>query len=170
IMVSHESAQTLWNALLESGVKPCGLGARDTLRLEAGMNLYGNDMDESISPMAANMAWTIAVKDDRHFYGKEAVLAEKESKQQGKLIGLLLDGKGVMRSHQVVINAQGEKVGEITSGTFSPSLQNSIAMARVTGKVQSSYQIEMRSRLVNAKVVTMPFVRNGQPVYKLIES
>jgi len=169
IMLSQDSAKALWDALLDSGVKPCGLGARDTLRLEAGMNLYGNDMDESISPMAANMAWTVAVKDERQFYGKAAVLEEKESQQQGKLIGLLLDGKGVMRSHQVVKNDQGEKVGEITSGTFSPSLQNSIAMARVTGEIQSSYQIEMRSRLVNAKVVTMPFVRNGQPVYKLIE-
>ncbi|BCE00927.1 glycine cleavage system aminomethyltransferase GcvT [Marinicellulosiphila megalodicopiae] len=169
IMVHQDNAESMWNALLEVGVKPCGLGARDTLRLEAGMNLYGNDMDETISPMAANMAWTIAAKDERNFVGKEAVLEEKESQQQGKLIGLLLDGKGVMRSHQSVVGENGDVVGEVTSGTFSPSLQNSIAMARVTGKLQSTYQIDMRGRLVNAKRVTMPFVRNGQSIYKLTE-
>jgi len=170
IMVRGDHAKTLWDALLNVGVKPCGLGARDTLRLEAGMNLYGNDMDESVSPIAANMGWTVAAKDDRAFVGKACVLKEKESKQQGQLIGLLLDGKGVMRAHQFVMNENGEKVGEITSGTFSPTLQNSIAMARVVGEVKPNYQIDMRGRLVNAKVVTMPFVRNGQATYKLIES
>ena len=162
IMLPADQAADFWNKLLAVGVKPCGLGARDTLRLEAGMNLYGNDMDESISPLEANMAWTIAWKpEDRDFIGKSALLAEKENGVKNKLVGLVLDGRGVIRSHmKVIIEGIGE--GETTSGTMSPTLKKSIGMARVPKATGESVMIEIRGKLVPAKVVKPSFVRKGE--------
>jgi len=112
----------LWSALIGCGVKPCGLGARDTLRLEAGMNLWGQDMDESVSPLDAGLAWTVDLASARDFVGKSALLAHPQSWQ---LLGLVLTQKsGVLRGHQKVATAEGE--GEVTSGTFSPTLERSI--------------------------------------------
>lgn len=166
IMVPADEAVAFWNALLEAGVKPAGLGARDTLRLEAGMNLYGNDMDESISPWQAAMGWTLALKDDREFIGKEALLAEKEAGIEYKLVGLVLETRGVMRSHQKVIFTGSDKTGEVTSGTFSPTLQQSIALARVPRDAGTECAVDMRGKAVPVRVVSVPFVRNGEKVYK----
>jgi len=166
IMIPATEAHAVWDALLEAGVKPSGLGARDTLRLEAGMNLYGNDMDETISPWQAGMGWTLALKDKREFIGKDVLLQEKEAGIEYKLVGLVLETRGVMRSHQKIIFTASDKQGEITSGTFSPTLQQSIAMARVPADAGNECAVDMRGKAVTVRMVTMPFVRNGQKVYK----
>ena len=166
IIVPDNVAAKLWQDLLDAGVKPCGLGARDTLRLEAGMNLYGLDMDETISPIAANMAWTIAWEpEERDFIGREALTAQKAAGDQPKLVGLILEEKGVLRSHQKVITQFGE--GEVTSGTFSPTLGHSIAMARVprSVKIGDTVEVEMRKKLVKVQVTKASFVRNGKKVF-----
>ncbi|MES2935035.1 MAG: glycine cleavage system aminomethyltransferase GcvT [Pseudomonadota bacterium] len=155
-----ENAEALWHALAAAGVKPIGLGARDTLRLEAGMNLYGQDMDESINPLDAGLAWTIDLVSERDFIGKAALLAKG---QQAEFLGLILRDKGgVLRAHQKVITAKGE--GEITSGTFSPSMQQAIALARLPlgVAVGDTVQVEIRDKKLNASVVKLPFVRNGK--------
>ncbi|GBG03549.1 aminomethyltransferase [Azospira sp. I13] len=154
-------AETFWNALLEAGVRPCGLGARDTLRLEAGMNLYGQDMDETVSPLDAGLAWTVDLKSGRDFVGKAALLANG---QKAQFLGLKLLDKGVLRAHQKVITAQGE--GEITSGTYSPTLEQSIALARLPLGVAigDSVQVDIRGKLLQAQVVKPVFVRRGKAV------
>jgi len=152
-------AEALWQALFDAGVKPNGLGARDTLRLEAGMNLYGQDMGETVSPLDAGLAWTVDLPAPRDFVGKAALLAQPQQKQ---FLGLLLLDKGVLRAHQKVVTAQGD--GEITSGTFSPTLQQSIALARLPLGVAigDTVKVEIRDKLLNAKVVKPCFVRNGK--------
>ncbi|WP_374259741.1 glycine cleavage system aminomethyltransferase GcvT [Zoogloea sp.] len=157
-----DQAAATWDALIAAGVKPCGLGARDTLRLEAGMALYGNDMDESVSPLNAGLAWTVDFKDaDRDFIGKAALQAKPASKQ---VLGLVLEDKGVLRAHQTVFTAQGE--GETTSGTFSPSLEKAIAMARLPLGVApgDSVEVDIRGKRLKARVVKASFVRNGKPL------
>ena len=164
IMVPNSEAESFWNKLVEAGVKPCGLGARDTLRLEAGMNLYGNDMDETVSPLEANMGWTIAWEpQERDFIGKAALAAQKEAGVANKLVGLVLEGKGVIRSHmKVVVEGVGE--GETTSGTMSPTLKKGIGMARVPKATTDSVMLEIRGKLIPAKVVKPCFVRKGEPL------
>ncbi|EOD55079.1 glycine cleavage system aminomethyltransferase GcvT [Aeromonas molluscorum] len=166
IVVPEHQACDLWQALLDAGVAPCGLGARDTLRLEAGMNLYGQDMDESISPLAANMAWTIAWEpSNRDFIGRVALEAQKAAGDQPKLVGLLMEEKGVLRTGMPVsfTNAQGEvRTGVITSGSFSPTLGLSIALARVPRDIGETAEVELRKKLVTVKVTKPAFVRNGQ--------
>jgi aminomethyltransferase len=161
IMLPAGEAEAMWNALLAAGVAPCGLGARDTLRLEAGMNLYGQDMDETVSPLDAGLAWTVASKDGRDFVGKPALLANGQQKQ---FLGLILLDKGVLRGHQKVVTAQGD--GEITSGSFSPTLQQSIALARLPLGVAlgDQVQVDIRGKLLKAKVVKPVFARNGKAV------
>jgi aminomethyltransferase len=166
IMIPADQVVSVWNNLLKVGVKPAGLGARDTLRLEAGMNLYGNDMDETISPWQANMGWTLALKDDRDFIGKAALIEEKAAGIEYKMVGLVLETRGVMRSHQKIIFTASDKQGEITSGTFSPTLQQSIAMARIPADAGTECAVDMRGKAVPVRVVSMPFVRNGEKVYK----
>ena len=170
IIVPAAEVAEFWDALIAAGVAPTGLGARDTLRLEAGMNLYGNDMDDSISPLQAGMGWTIAWEpSDRDFIGRKALEAQKAAGVPSKLVGIVLETRGVMRSHQKVVVDLGDGVqgeGEITSGTFSPTLQHSIAMARVPYDTGSECNIEMRGKLVPARVVKMPFVRNGKKVFE----
>ena len=166
IALPAEQAASLWQQLLDAGVKPCGLGARDTLRLEAGMNLYGLDMDESVSPLAANMAWTISWEpEDRNFNGREVLAAQRAAGDQPKLVGLVLEEKGVLRSGLKVVTADGE--GVITSGTFSPTLGHSIAMARVPRSVKlgDTVEVEMRKKLVKVQVIKPSFVRNGKKVF-----
>lgn len=171
--ISMPAAEAIpfWNALIAAGVAPAGLGARDTLRLEAGMNLYGNEMDDNTSPLAAGMGWTIAWEPaSREFVGRSVVEKEKAARAAGgallKQVGLVYEGKGVLRGHMKVVAESGE--GEITSGTFSPSLQVSIAMARVplAVKVGDTVQVDVRGTLQPARVVKMPFVRNGKKVYE----
>ncbi|TXT25798.1 MAG: Aminomethyltransferase [Gallionellaceae bacterium] len=160
VMLPGQAAPYFWNALAASGAKPCGLGARDTLRLEAGMNLYGQDMDESASPLEAGLAWTVDLKSARDFIGKDALLANPPTHKQVGLV--LLDRGGVLRGHQKVHTAHGE--GEITSGTFSPTLEKSIAFARVPDGVQvgDEVTVAVRDKTLAAKVVNYPFVRNGK--------
>jgi aminomethyltransferase len=164
IILPNESVVDFWNGLLSVGVKPCGLGARDTLRLEAGMNLYGSDMDESVTPLEAGMAWTVSFSDDRDFIGKAALLKQKEEGVPNKLIGLVLETRGVLRSHQKVC-VNGEVVGEITSGSFSPTLGYSVALARVSTSLKDSCQVDMRGKQVDVKIVKPPFVRFGKQVF-----
>lgn len=159
VMLPKEKVEAFWYALNKAGVKPIGLGARDTLRLEAGMNLYGQDMDESINPLEAGMAWTVDLKSERDFIGKATLLANPPTR---KLVGLVLLDRGVLRGHQQVHTPHGE--GEITSGTFSPTLEKSIALARVPNGVQigDTVQVAIRDKLLNASVVKYPFARNGK--------
>ena len=171
VIVPADEVVGFWQALLAAGVAPAGLGARDTLRLEAGMNLYGNEMDDSVSPLDAGMGWTIAWEpSDRDFIGRKALEAQKADGLTTKLVGIVLETRGVMRSHQkVVVEGLGEGVsceGEITSGTFSPTLQHSIAMARVPRGAGSECNIEMRGKLIPARIVKMPFVRNGKKIFE----
>lgn len=164
VMLPESEAPAFWDRLAAAGVKPCGLGARDTLRLEAGMNLYGSDMTEETSPLISGLGWTIAWEPaDRDFIGRKAIEAEREKGVEQKLVGLVLEGKGVLRGHQkVVVEGIGE--GEITSGTFSPSLQKSIALARVPKATGETCQVEIRGKLLDAKVTKPVFVREGKPV------
>ena len=162
ISLPNGDAADFWQQLLDAGVKPAGLGARDTLRLEAGMNLYGQDMDETVSPLAANMGWTIAWEpSDRNFIGRAALEAQRAA-GTFKLVGLVMEQKGVLRHGQKVIVAGGE--GEITSGTFSPTLGYSIAMARVPATVGDTAEVDIRGKLVPVKVVKPSFVRMGKKV------
>lgn len=160
IALPNEQAADFWQQLVTAGVKPCGLGARDTLRLEAGMNLYGQDMDETVSPLAANMGWTIAWEPgDRNFIGRTA-LEQAKVAGTAKLVGLVMEQKGVLRHGQKVITAAGE--GEITSGTFSPTLGFSIALARVPAETGDTAEVDIRGKLVPVKVVKPAFVRMGK--------
>jgi len=161
IMLPESEAPEFWEALAEAGVKPIGLGARDTLRLEAGMNLYGTDMDESTSPLISNLGWTIAWEpEDRNFIGRDKISAEKAAGVKQKLVGLVLEGKGVLRGHMKVVCEAGE--GEITSGTFSPSLKQAIAIARVPMAIGEACEIEVRGKLLKAKVIKPVFFREGK--------
>ncbi|HTF95915.1 MAG TPA: glycine cleavage system aminomethyltransferase GcvT [Cellvibrio sp.] len=163
IMLPNEHASEFWTALANAGVAPCGLGARDTLRLEAGMNLYGHEMDESISPLAANMAWTIAWQPtERNFIGRAALESQKAEEKQSKLVGLVLRERGVLRAGQIVSIESSDEKGIITSGTFSPSLGYSIALARVPTHIGSHCLVEMRGKQVQVEVVAPNFVRNGK--------
>ena len=162
IGVAATQVEALWNALAAAGVKPAGLGARDTLRLEAGMNLYGQDMDETVNPLDAGLAWTIDLVSERDFIGKSALLAKGQNAQ---FVGLILREKGgVLRAHQKVIIAGNEQTGEITSGTFSPTMQEAIALARVPNGVAvgDNVHVEIRGKQLAASVVKLPFVRNGK--------
>jgi len=160
LIVPAARAQSIWRALATAGVKVCGLGARDTLRLEAGMNLYGQDMDESTSPLAAGLGWTVDLAGARDFVGKAALAAQPRTSQLTGL--LLLDRGGVLRAHQTVITAHGD--GEITSGTFSPTLGQSIALARlpVAAAVGEIVHVAIRDKKLAARIVKPPFVRNGR--------
>lgn len=167
IMMPESEAPALWDKLADAGVKPCGLGARDTLRLEAGMNLYGSDMTEETSPLISGLGWTIAWQpEDRDFIGRSALEIEKAGGVKQKIVGLILEDRGVLRSHQkVVVEHEGKQLeGEITSGSFSPSLQKSIALARVPVEIGDSCGVDIRGKILKAKVVKPVFVRDGQPV------
>ncbi|MFC1748410.1 glycine cleavage system aminomethyltransferase GcvT [Pseudomonadota bacterium] len=162
IMVPNGEAAKLWDDLLQQGVRPCGLGARDSLRLEAGMNLYGSDMDESISPLEAGLNWTVAWEPaERDFIGRKALEAQRESGGLRKFVGLVLQDKGVLRAHQTV-TLNGDAVGETTSGGFSPTVGKSIAFARVAADVTDECCVEVRGKQLACNVVKPPFARNGE--------
>ena len=162
ICMPAEEAHGVWDQLLAAGVEPCGLGARDTLRLEAAMNLYGADMDETVSPLEAGLNWPIAWEPaDRDFIGRGALEALRNSPDRQRFVGLLLEDRGVLRNHQkVVVEGVGE--GEITSGGFSPTIGKSIALARVPAGDYDRATVEVRGKLLNVRIVKTPFVRNGQ--------
>lgn len=160
ITLPASQASDAWNALAAMDVKPCGLGARDTLRLEAGMNLYGQDMSEGVSPLESGLAWTVDLQSPRDFIGKAALLQRAPDRE---LVGLVLEGSGgVLRAHQAVHTPHGE--GETTSGTFSPTLGRSIALARLPSEVVIGDVVEVavRDKRLPARVVKPPFVRNGK--------
>jgi aminomethyltransferase len=157
VMLPAADAVKTWNALRAQGIQPAGLGARDTLRLEAGMNLYGNDMDENHHPLESGLAWTVAFEPgDRDFIGRGALEILRRTSGD-ELVGLLLEERGVLRSHQKVVPA-----GEVTSGTFSPTLNRSIALARVPKTAARGVQVEIRGKLHPASIVKTPFVRHGK--------
>ncbi|AOA07353.1 MULTISPECIES: glycine cleavage system aminomethyltransferase GcvT [Pseudomonas] len=162
IVLPADQAPAFFNDLVGAGISPIGLGARDTLRLEAGMNLYGQDIHLSVSPLCANMAWTIAWEPaSRKFVGREALEAEMAGGVQLKLVGLVLEERGVLRAHQVVRIANvGE--GEITSGSFSPTLSKSIALARVPMATADRAEVEIRGKWYPVRVVKPTFVRLGK--------
>ncbi len=159
VMMPAKAAPFFWQSLLDEGAVSCGLGARDTLRLEAGMNLYGQDMDETQSPLESGLAWTVDLKSERDFIGKAALQSRDINYQ---MVGLILQDKGVLRSHQKVFTKHGE--GEITSGSFSPTLQQSIALARVPLGIApgETVEVDIRDKRLKALVKKYPFVRNGK--------
>jgi aminomethyltransferase len=159
LMLSDQIAD-LWKRLIDAGIAPCGLGARDTLRLEAGMNLYGADMDETTSPLISGLSWTVAMSDDRDFIGKQVLQAQQAEGIPQCFVGLLLLDKGVLRNHLKVVTGQGE--GEITSGSYSPTLQRSIAMARLPAGATGVVEVEVRNKMLKAEIVKLPFVREGK--------
>ena len=157
VMLPAIDAARTWNALRAQGVQAAGLGARDTLRLEAGMNLYGNDMDENHHPLESGLAWTVAFEPGgRDFIGRQALETLRRTPGD-QLVGLLLEERGVLRSHQKIVPA-----GEVTSGTFSPTLNRSIALARVPSTTAAGVQVEIRGKLHSASIVKTPFVRHGK--------
>lgn len=162
IILPAAAAETFWNALAERGVRPIGLGARDTLRLEAGMNLYGSDMSEEITPLQAGLGWTIGWEPaERDFIGRAVLDQQRKHGAGSKLVALLLEGKGVLRNHQKIFTAAGE--GEITSGSFSPTLGRSIALARIPADAKvDNCEVDIRGRREPARIVKLPFVRHGE--------
>ncbi len=167
VMLPKDDAALTWRAFHTAGIAQCGLGARDTLRLEAGMNLYGNDMDEAQSPLESGLTWTIAFEpSDRNFIGRSALEAQQTAGVPRKMVGLLLEDRGVLRSHQPVI-VDGHPNGEITSGTFSPTLERSIALARVPVAAQTQVKVDIRGKHLSARIVPYPFVRNGKACIEL---
>jgi aminomethyltransferase len=175
IMLPAQEAAKTWEALLAQGIAPAGLGARDTLRLEAGMNLYGNDMDESRHPLESGLGWTVAFNPpERDFIGREAL--ERARRLAGQtLVGVVLEDRGVLRSHQQVSQlaasssepSAATSIGEITSGTFSPTLNRSIALARVPSATGPRVSVDIRGKPHTARLVKPPFVRNGKVLIEI---
>ncbi|MCB1791615.1 MAG: glycine cleavage system aminomethyltransferase GcvT [Gammaproteobacteria bacterium] len=162
IMLPEADTPALWRALAAAGVQPCGLGARDTLRLEAGMNLYGSDMDESVTPLASGLSWTVAFEPaERDFIGRSALEKQKAAGSVARFVGLVLEDKGVLRGHQKIYAGERE-VGEITSGGFSPTLERSIAMARISADAGDELTVDIRGKRLAVRRVKMPFARNGK--------
>ncbi|KGO98010.1 glycine cleavage system aminomethyltransferase GcvT [Novilysobacter defluvii] len=163
VLPAHQ-APALWQALLDAGVRPAGLGARDTLRLEAGLNLYGQDMDESVTPYEAGLGWTVSLEEGRDFIGRAALEQQKSAGVPRQLIALVMDERGVLRHGQKVLTPAGE--GEILSGTFSPTTGKAIALARVPAgdfaPGTTGVRVDIRGKEVPVRVVAAPFVKNGE--------
>lgn len=165
ILMPESEAVSVWQVLIKAGIKPCGLGARDTLRLEAGMNLYGSDMDEKTSPLEAGLAWTVALEpEERDFIGRTALESLKAEGNLRKFTGLILQGRGVLRDHQKIYDGDRE-VGEITSGGFSPTLEQAIAFARISADSGDQLMVDMRGKRLPVEVVKLPFARAGKACY-----
>jgi len=164
LMLPAQNAARTWRELRAQGVAAAGLGARDTLRLEAGMNLYGNDMDESHHPLESGLAWTVAFdalpgQPPREFIGRRA-LEVLRGRPHAQFVGLVLEDRGVLRAHQAVDTSAGR--GEITSGGFAPTLNRSIALARLPAGAASPVQVDIRGRVCKARIVSPPFARHGR--------
>ena len=166
IVLPADQGLQFWDDVVAAGIGPCGLGARDTLRLEAGLCLYGQDMDESTSPLVSGLGWTVAWSpEDRDFTGRRALMAERENDVMDKLVGLILEDRGIMRHDYRVITDAGE--GRVTSGGFSPTLQRSIGLARLPAGAEGSCQVEIRNAQRQARIVQPAFVRKGQILVEL---
>jgi len=163
IMLPEDQVVNLWKALADAGIQPCGLGARDTLRLEAGMNLYGQDMDEDSTPLESGLTWTVSFTGLRDFIGRSSLVVQKNMGNIPRFTGLVLEGKGVLRGHQKLYEGERE-VGEITSGGYSPTLDKSIGLARIAFDAGDDLQVDIRGRKLPVKLVKPPFVRNGKPL------
>lgn len=164
VILPGSEAAALWQQLTEAGVTPAGLAARDTLRLEAGLNLYGQDMDETTSPLESNLGWTIAwAPADRNFIGRAALEAQRAAGVARKLTGLVLEERGVLRAGQTVTSEAGE--GVVTSGVFSPTLGFSVALARLPRGARGEAEVEIRGRRLPVRIVKPPFVRHGRRVF-----
>jgi aminomethyltransferase len=162
IMCPANEGRTLWGNLMDAGITPCGLGARDTLRLEAGMNLYGQDMDEGVTPLESGLGWTVAWEPShRSFVGRDALEAQRAAGSLRQFVGLLLTAPGVLRRHQRVLKGVAV-VGEVTSGGFAPTLERSIGLARLAPGAEGECTVEIRGKPVPARIVSPPFVRNGE--------
>jgi aminomethyltransferase len=165
VMLPAADGIALWAKLAAAGVAPAGLASRDTLRLEAGLNLYGQDMDETNDPLESNLAWTVAWDpQDREFVGRAALQARRDAGVTRKLTGLVLETKGVIRHGQRIITNSGD--GEVTSGIFSPTLGYSIALARLPRSAKGAAQVDIRGKLLPCRIVRPPFVRNGKKVFE----
>ena len=160
VIVPGGQTVAFWNALLDAGVKPAGLGARDTLRLEAGMNLYGQDMDEAVTPYEAALGWTVSLDEGRDFIGRAALEAQQAAGVPRQLVGIVMDEKGVLRHGQKVLTANGE--GEVLSGTFSPTIGKAIGFVRIPAGEPGEVRVDIRGREVPVRVVKVPFVREGK--------
>jgi len=169
IIFPATEAAKVWQGLLNTGMVPCGLGARDTLRLEAGLNLYGLDMDESVTPLESNLAWTVAMTpEDRNFIGRKSLEQQLQQGITRQLVGLVLIGAGIIRNHQK-IKLNDQEVGEVTSGGYSPTLEKSIALARVSAPIGNECLVEIRNKLIKAQVIKPPFVRHGKKMFEKME-
>jgi aminomethyltransferase len=167
ISVPAERIAAFWSDLQAAGVAPCGLGARDTLRLEAGMNLYGHEMDETVTPLECGLAWTVSLDaPERDFVGRAALLAQRQAGVPRRQVGLVLEARGVLRAGYTVLLSEGAK-GEITSGTFSPTLQRAIGFARVPASCGERVEVQIRDKAMPARVVKYPFVRHGKSCLSL---
>ena len=168
IMIDNEKANSLWQKAIQSGARPVGLAARDTLRLEAGMNLYGFEMDKMISPLECNMAWTVSLKDKkRNFIGKESFQLKKKKGGYPILKGLLFEDRSIVRSNQDIFMDEQKMVrGVVTSGTYSPTLKKSIALARIPPSDLKNCLAEVRGNVVKALVGEPSFVKEGKIVFK----
>jgi len=161
VILPATDAQNFWNRLLKADIHPCGLGARDTLRLEAGLNLYGADMDETVTPLESNLGWTVAWEPlDRDFIGRLALEQQHDQGVKQRLVGIILEEPGVLRNHQKII-ANGMLVGEITSGSFSPTLNKGIGLARVNADLGTTCLVDIRGKQVTAQVTKPPFVKKN---------
>lgn len=165
IILPQTLAINAWQKLLAAGVHPCGLGARDTLRLEAGLNLYGADMDETVTPLESNLAWTVIMEPvDRQFVGRQALETQLKKGIEKTLVGLVLEGPGIIRNHQKV-TIENDGTGEVTSGGYAPTLEKSIALARIPTNVQGKCYVEIRNKIVPAQIIKLPFVRHGKKMF-----
>lgn len=167
IIFPAAEAADVWQKLLHAGIRPCGLGARDTLRLEAGLNLYGSDMDETVTPLESNLGWTVAMEPkERHFIGRAALETQQKKGVKMRMVGLVLDGPGIIRNHQKIFTETGGE-GEVTSGGYSPTLSCSIALARVPANIGDTCFVEIRHKKVLAHVIKPPFVRHGKKMFSI---
>lgn len=165
IIFNERDVPVVWHRLQHAGVAPCGLGARDTLRLEAGLNLYGQDMDEKTSPLEANLSWTVAFEpQERQFIGRAALETQKREGITHQLMGVVLTGGGVIRHDQVVVLPDHQH-GVITSGGFSPTLNQSIGFARMPVTEATNCEIEIRQKRIPAAIIPLPFVRRGKKMF-----
>jgi aminomethyltransferase len=165
IILPAKEAANFWETCLLFCIAPCGLGARDTLRLEAGLNLYGADMDENVTPLESNLAWTVMMEPkDRQFIGRAALEKQTQQGVKQRLVGLVLEGPGIIRNHQKVM-ITGDGTGEVTSGGYSPTLEKSIALARVPAEIGAECYVEIRNKQIPAQVIKPPFVRHGKKMF-----
>lgn len=169
LIVPADEAIALWHALQDAGAVACGLGARDTLRLEAGLNLYGQDMDEKHNPLEAGLGWTVAWQPQgRAFIGRQA-LEQLRASRRHKMVGLLLESRGVLRAGQQLRQVDGGPAGGVvTSGSYAPTLERSIGLARVPHDWQDGVEVDMRGKWRAARIVKYPFVRMGEVKVDLV--